>query len=88
MSDDFKKLCGLWLTDGKNGKFMSGTLRKQEIDLLVACSESAPDGSVKLFCFKNTKREGKKDPDYRVSCAPCKAKQNIDKIPIDDDLPF
>ena len=54
-----KRVSGLWLKDGRNGKFMSG-----ETDTDI------PAGT-RLFIFKNTKKvDGDKQPDYSLNVAP------------------
>src|SRR5262245_40234306 len=59
MSSDLKRVSGLWLKDGRNGKFMSG-----ETDTDI------PAGT-RLLVFKNTKKvEGDKQPDYILNVAP------------------
>jgi hypothetical protein len=52
MSDDLQRVTGLWLKDGKRGKFMTG---KSEGEI--------PAGS-KLLVFKNDRKQGENDSDY------------------------
>lgn len=55
MSDDLIRASGLWLKDGKRGKYMSGET-----------SEAIPAGS-KLLVFKNDRKEpGSNQPDYHL----------------------
>lgn len=92
-NSDFKNVCGVWLSEPKEGKarYMSGTLRAQDVAEILSCSNEG-NGSVRLFIHKNNKRPDKKDPDYRISCcavkdqgAQAKGKQND----VSDDLiPF
>lgn len=59
MASELRRVSGLWLKDGRSGKFMSG-----ETD------EEIPAGS-RLLVFKNTKKvEGDKLPDYILHVAP------------------
>jgi len=59
MSSDLKRVSGLWLKDGRNGKFMSG---ETDVDI--------PAGT-RLLVFKNTKKvEGDRQPDYHLNVAP------------------
>lgn len=51
---DLKRVSGLWLKDGKKGKFMSG-----QTDAEV------PSGA-KLLIFKNEKKSSEKQPDYHL----------------------
>lgn len=53
----FKKIGALWLRDGKNGKFMSGTVQ-----------EEVPAGA-KILVFKNTHKKDEKHPDYTINVA-------------------
>lgn len=53
-----RKIGGLWVNEGKNSKYMSGS-----------CKESVPAGA-KLMIFKNThKQPGEKTPDYTINIA-------------------
>lgn len=55
MSDDLQRASGLWLKDGKRGKYMSGET-----------SEAIPAGA-KLLIFKNDRKEaGSQQPDYTL----------------------
>ncbi len=55
MSDDLTRASGLWLKDGKRGKFMSGQV-----------SEAIPEGA-KVLIFKNDrKKPGTSEPDYTL----------------------
>jgi hypothetical protein len=55
MSDDLVRASGLWLKDGKRGKFMSGQT-----------SEVIPAGA-KLLIFKNDRKEaGSNHCDYQL----------------------
>jgi hypothetical protein len=55
MPDDLTRASGLWLKDGKRGKFMSGEV-----------SEAIPAAS-KLLIFKNDRKQpGSKEPDYTL----------------------
>ena len=52
----FKKIGGLWISEGKNGKYMFGKLT------------AAVAAGTKLFVFKNNrKKPGEKYPDYEIS---------------------
>lgn len=62
---EFKRITGLWLRDGKNGKFMSGK---------VAQEVTIPAGA-QLFVFKNTRKDRDGDPDYTVNVAPPREQQ-------------
>ena len=53
---DLKRVSGLWLKDGKKGKFMSG---QTDADI--------PAGT-KLLIFKNDKKSNDKQPDYHLYC--------------------
>ena len=50
-----KKVSGLWLKDGKNGKYMSGDVK-----------DPIPAGS-KLMVFKNDRKRDDRDPDYTLN---------------------
>jgi len=55
VADDLVRASGLWLKDGKRGKFMSGEVR-----------EAIPAGA-KLLIFKNDRKEsGSNEPDYSL----------------------
>src|SRR5258705_10368869 len=58
MASDLKRVSGLWLKDGKNGKFMSG-----------AVEDAIPAGA-KLLIFKNDRKERDQQPDYQLFVAP------------------
>jgi hypothetical protein len=59
MVSDLKRVSGLWLKDGRNGKFMSGET-----------NEAIPAGT-RLLVFRNSKKvAGDKQPDYTLSVAP------------------
>src|SRR5215207_9180896 len=51
------RVSGLWIKDGRNGKFMSGSVQ----DLIPA--------GAKLLVFKNDKKRWDKDPDYTLHVA-------------------
>ena len=56
MSDgSLVRASGLWIKDGKNGKFMSGDLK-----------DAIPAGA-KLLIFKNDRKETPAQPDYTLS---------------------
>ncbi len=89
MSDnDLTRASGLWLKDGKRGKFMSGET-----------SEAIPAGA-KLLIFKNDRKEaGSQQPDYTLFFVgeseqpPMRRaepqKQAAAAAPVeDDDIPF
>jgi hypothetical protein len=57
MPDDLKRISGLWLKDGRNGKFMSGEVE-----------DGIPAGS-RLLIFKNDKKENDRQPDYTLYAA-------------------
>ena len=54
MESDLKRVSGLWLKDGKKGKFMSGQT-----------DEPIPGGA-KLLIFRNEKKTTDKQPDYHL----------------------
>jgi hypothetical protein len=89
MSDDLQRASGLWLKDGKRGKFMSGET-----------SEAIPAGS-KLLVFKNDRKEpGSDQPDYTLCfvtpesqppmkrAEPSSAPAGRTSEPDDSDIPF
>lgn len=62
---NLKKLGGLWLKEGKKGKYMSGSLNHEAIEWL---NNNAP---VQVMIFKNDYKEsGDKRPDYEMYAAP------------------
>lgn len=78
----FKKIGALWLKDGKNGKYMSGTVQ-----------EDVPAGA-KILVFKNTYKKDDKHPDYTLNVAaddqpaPKNDYQQGPTKPTEDDTPF
>jgi len=74
MAEERKSIGGLWLKDGKNGKYFSG-----EIELFGTKTH--------IFIFKNIyKEEGSKQPDYRIVLpreenSPSEPKINNDDVP-------
>jgi hypothetical protein len=52
-----KRISGLWLRDGKNGKYLSGNVR-----------EPIPAGS-KLLIFPNSRKQSDANPDYVLNLA-------------------
>lgn len=52
-----KRASGLWLKDGKNGKYMSGNV-----------TEAIPAGA-RLLVFRNDHKGGDSDPDYTLNIA-------------------
>lgn len=63
MADDaFKRIGGLWLKDGKRGKFLTGKVPQ---DLTAG---------QRLFLFKNDRNKGDSDPDYAMFVATDAAK--------------
>ena len=87
MSDsDLVRAPGLWLRDGKNGKFFSG-----EVDKPI------PEGA-RVFVFRNDKKESDKQPDYTLCFAEPEPEpepsaensggQYAPTPPPDDDVPF
>ena len=90
-NSDFKSICGVWLSEPKEGKarYMSGTLRSQDIAELLSLSNEG-DGSVRIFMHKNNKRPDKQDPDYRISACANKTREKAPtNNPVnDDDVPF
>ena len=95
-NSDFKNIGGLWMSEKKEGRkqYMSGCLREQELNAIQSCAQEG-NGQVKIFVFKNEKREGRRDPDYRMSICPQKPKENTAPIKHeehaqfdDDDVPF
>ena len=71
---ELKKIGSLWLKDGKNGKFMSGTLEMFGIESTV-------------FVFKNDKGENPKRPDYQIFTV-ANDDPEVPKKINDDDVPF
>ena len=69
-NNELKNLCGVWLSDKVEGKdrYMSGTMRKEDVAEILSCSNESPDGKVRVMIFKNNKRPEKRDPDYRIVC--------------------
>jgi hypothetical protein len=53
MASDIQRACGLWLKEGKNGKFMSGHLENE-----------IPPGC-RLMVFKNDKKRGERDQEKK-----------------------
>src|SRR4051812_614139 len=51
---DLKRVSGLWLKDGKKGKFMSGQ------------TDAEIPAGAKLLIFKNDKKSSDKQPDYHL----------------------
>ncbi len=64
MSEELKRLSGLWLKDGKKGKFMSGSLNSEAMDWIQN------NGPCKLLIFKNDRKKNDKHPDYYLHAAP------------------
>lgn len=63
---DFIDVCGLWLKDGKKGKFFCGKLKRnqysKDFEDLMASGDD-----VMFFINKNHKKQGDRDPDYKLS---------------------
>ena len=81
MSDsDLVRASGLWLKDGKAGKFFSG-----EVDKPI------PAGA-RVFVFRNDKKENDKQPDYTLCFAEPEPEGNQPAAPApaehSDDVPF
>ena len=87
MSDsDLVRASGLWLKDGKAGKFFSG-----EVDKPI------PAGA-RVFVFRNTKKESDRQPDYVLNfvepepepepSAENSGGQHAPTKPPEDDIPF
>jgi len=75
MSEERKSIGGLWLKDGKNGKYFSG-----EIELFGTKQH--------IFIFKNMyKEEGSNQPDYRILLPKEDAPAAAPKI-ADEEIPF
>lgn len=77
----FKKIGALWLKEGKNGKYMSGTIQ-----------EDVPAGA-KLLVFKNTYKKDEKHPDYTINVADDERQPRDDQHsqagpPPQEDVPF
>lgn len=65
MSDNnLKRLSGLWLKEGKKGKFMTGNLNSEAMDWIEN------NGPCNLLVFKNDRKESDKHPDYYLFAAP------------------
>lgn len=62
---DLIKLTGLWLNDGAKGKYMSGTIKREDIEKLMAM-----EGDAKILIFKNDKEGVDKRPDYNMNATP------------------
>ena len=81
---DLQEAAGLWLKDGKSGKYMSGSVE-----------EVIPAGAT-LFVFKNTyKKEGDNQPDYRLMLKPVDDQPAVATTaaaasapPADEEIPF
>jgi hypothetical protein len=54
MSDDLIRASGLWVKDGKRGKFFSGQVK-----------EDIPAGA-KILIFRNDKRENESQPEFTL----------------------
>ena len=56
---DFKKIGsgGLWIREGKKGKFLSGQLQFDQMGRRI---------EVNFVSFKNDKKDNPKQPDYRI----------------------
>jgi hypothetical protein len=66
-----RSIGGLWLKDGKNGKFMSGN-----IDLKELAEQTSETEKIPIIIFKNDrKKEGENTPDYRIFLGKPKEKQ-------------
>ena len=92
-NSEFKNLCGVWLSEPKEGKarYMSGALRAEDVAEILSCANEG-DGTVRLFIHKINKRPDRNDPDYRISCVASKPKeaeeQPLMPLPNNDDVPF
>lgn len=62
---DLIKASGIWLSDGKNGKYMSGSLTAKMIEQLYH-----QGGDFKILIFKNDKNDNEKAPQYQMFVAP------------------
>lgn len=75
-----RKIGGLWLNEGKQGKYMAGNV-----------SEALPAGA-KIMVFKNTyKKPGEKTPDYTINVATDDQpapKEDHSQAPPESDSPF
>lgn len=58
---ELKNLCGIWLSDKVEGKerYMSGTMRKEDVAEILSCSNESPDGKVRIMVFKKQQEAGK-----------------------------
>jgi len=56
---DFKKIGsgGLWIKEGRNGKFLSGQIQFDQMGRRI---------EVNFLSFKNDKKDNPKAPDYRI----------------------
>ena len=85
MSDsDLVRASGLWLKDGKNGKFFSG-----EVDKPI------PVGA-RVFVFRNAKKENDRQPDYVLNFVEPEPEPTTEDVggqhaataPPQDEIPF
>lgn len=81
MSDDLKRVSGLWLRESKGGsKYMAGKT-----------DEAIPPGS-KLLIFKNERKETENQPDYQLMIADPGPQPDASggqhKAPDADEIPF
>lgn len=76
---DLIEVSGLWLKEGRHGKYMTGNAK-----------QAVPEGA-RLMIFKNDRKTTEDQPDYRlcfVEDQPEVKKKPDDPAPVDDDIPF
>ena len=75
MEDGLKSCGGLWLKDGKKGKYFSGEIEIDEV-------------KTHILIFKNDKGDNPKRPDYRIYIPGEESISPQKKESFDDDVPF
>ena len=76
-----RKIGGLWLREGKSGKFMSGEIKLSE-----------DDEKINFMVFKNDKGDNPKRPDYNIMLKDDDEPPVADRQPFnpvtDSEIPF
>jgi hypothetical protein len=89
MDSDLIKMTGLWLNDGKSGKYFSGKMNKKAIDDLAVLVANNPEKELRVLVFKNNKAKEERDPGYHLFVCVDKPRDAAPKPEIDDSqLPF
>ena len=92
---DLLSLTGLWISEPKKEggkKYLSGRCSDKTLGELAVLMANNPNKELRILCFKNDrKREGRKDPDYNLTCCIDKPKDDKPKEeqkppPMDDDV--